>query len=42
MSGAITPLPNMPPWRDAQLKAQGQLYLYLYMLHVPPFSSRFI
>jgi hypothetical protein len=32
MSGAIPPLPNMPSWRRARLKkAQGQLYLYLYM-----------
>jgi len=27
MSGAIPPLPNMPSWCAAQLKAQG-LYLY--------------
>jgi hypothetical protein len=32
MSGDITPLPNTPPWRGAQLKrkAQRQLYLHLY------------
>jgi hypothetical protein len=32
MHGAIPPLPNMPSWRGAQLKAQKQLYL-LYLLH---------
>jgi len=33
MSGALlTSLPNKPSWRDAQLKAQGQLYLLLFML----------
>jgi hypothetical protein len=33
MRGAIPPLPNTLPWRGAQLKkkAQGQLYLYLYL-----------
>jgi len=30
MSGAIPQLPNTPSWHWAQLKAQGQLYLYLY------------
>jgi hypothetical protein len=30
MSGAIPPLSNTPPWRGAY-KAQGQLYLYLYL-----------
>jgi hypothetical protein len=25
--------PNIPPWRGAQLKAQGQLYLYIYVYH---------
>jgi hypothetical protein len=29
MSGAIPPLSNTLSWRGAQLKAQGQLYLYL-------------
>jgi hypothetical protein len=34
MCGSIRPLPNMPSWRDAQLKkAQGQLYL-LYIISV--------
>jgi len=26
----ITPLPNTLSWRGAQLKAQGQLYFYLF------------
>jgi hypothetical protein len=26
-SGTVTPFPNTPSWRGAQLKAQGQLYL---------------
>jgi hypothetical protein len=35
MRGAITPLPNTPLWRGAQLKkAQRQLYLY-YKSHNP-------
>jgi len=30
--GAIHPLPNMAPWHgDHLIKAQGQLYLYLYL-----------
>jgi hypothetical protein len=24
--------PNTPSWRGAQLKAQGQLYIYFYLL----------
>jgi hypothetical protein len=32
MSGAIPPLPNTPSRRGAQLKAQGQLYLYLTVI----------
>jgi len=32
MSGAIPPHPTTPSWRGAQLKARGQLYLYLYNL----------
>jgi len=31
MRGAIPPLPDAPAWRGAQLKAQGQLYLSLYL-----------
>jgi hypothetical protein len=31
MSGAIPSLPNTPSWRGAQLKSQGQLYLYLIL-----------
>jgi hypothetical protein len=35
MSGTITPLPNTPSWRGAQLKkAQGQLYLHQYLLYI--------
>jgi len=31
MRGAITPFPNTPSWRGAQLKeAQGQLYLFTF------------
>jgi hypothetical protein len=26
MNGALPPLPHMPSWRAAQLKAQGQPY----------------
>jgi hypothetical protein len=28
MSRAVSPLPNTPAWRGAQLKAQGQLYIH--------------
>jgi hypothetical protein len=52
MSGAIPPLPNTPSWRGAQLKTQGQLYLYLlipklyieelHKLYVLPNSVRVI
>jgi hypothetical protein len=32
MRGGITPLPNTPSWRGAQLKeAQGKLYIYIYL-----------
>jgi hypothetical protein len=32
MSGAISPLPNTPLWRGAELKeAQRKLYLYFYL-----------
>jgi len=32
--GAISPLPNTPSWRGAQLrKSQGQLYLYHHHHH---------
>jgi hypothetical protein len=35
MGGAVPPLPNTPSWRSAQLgRAQGQLYLYLYLSSV--------
>jgi hypothetical protein len=30
MSGAIPSLPNTSSWRGAQLKAQGQLYLFTF------------
>jgi hypothetical protein len=30
MRGAIPLLPNTHLWRGAQLKAEGQLYLYIY------------
>jgi hypothetical protein len=33
--------PNTPSWRGAQLKAQGQLYLYLTPLGTEPRSSRY-
>jgi len=36
MVEAIHPLlhsSNTPSWRYAQLKAQGQLYLYLYLIY---------
>jgi len=36
MRGAIPPLRNIPPWRGAQLKTQGQIYIYLTI------CSRFI
>jgi hypothetical protein len=39
MSGAIPPFPNTPSWRGAQLKAQGQLYLYLYGSRLVRFPS---
>jgi hypothetical protein len=32
MRGAIPPFPNTPSWRGVQLKAVGQLYIYLYLL----------
>jgi hypothetical protein len=34
MSGSVPPLPNMPSWLGAELKrkAQGQLYLHLYLI----------
>jgi len=32
MRGAIPPLPNTQSWRGAQLKTQGQLYLYLFYI----------
>jgi hypothetical protein len=28
MDGAILPLPNTPSWCGAELKSQGQLYLF--------------
>jgi len=31
MHGVTYLLPNTPSWRGAQLKAQGQLYLYLIL-----------
>jgi hypothetical protein len=31
MSGAIPPLPNKPSWRGGSVKAQGYLYLYLFL-----------
>jgi len=31
MRRAIPPHPNTPSWGGVQLKAQGQLYLYLFM-----------
>jgi hypothetical protein len=33
MRRGIPPLPNTHPWRDSQLqnKAQGQIYLYIYL-----------
>jgi len=35
MRGGISPLPNTPSWRGAQLiKAQGQFYLCLYVMTV--------
>jgi hypothetical protein len=30
MFGAVTPIPNTPSWRGAQMKAEGQLYFHLY------------
>jgi hypothetical protein len=32
MCGATPSLPNTPSWRGVQLKKQGQLYLYLFLL----------
>jgi len=32
----VSPLPNTPSWRGAQLKAQGQLYLYLSKKIIAP------
>jgi hypothetical protein len=35
MGGAYFHSPNTPSWRDSQLQGtQGQLYLYLYIVHV--------
>jgi hypothetical protein len=31
MRGAIPPIPNTPPWHDAQFKKKAQGYLYLYI-----------
>jgi len=32
----------MPPWRDAQLKAQGQLYFYVFinLSHFNTYSAK--
>jgi hypothetical protein len=32
MCGSVPPLPNTPLWRGAQLKAQGQFYIHLYVI----------
>jgi hypothetical protein len=41
MSGAIPTLLNTLSWRGAQLKAQGQLYLYPFTLYIN-FGDRII
>jgi hypothetical protein len=42
MHGAILPLPNTPSWRGAQLKAQGQLYPYIYFHLLSVFVCLFV
>jgi len=32
MRGAVSPLPNMPPWRGAQLKKHGDSFTFILRL----------
>jgi hypothetical protein len=36
MHGVVPPLPDMLLWHHAQLKAEGQLYLYFYYILACP------